>query len=457
MKQKSEHGFFEKVGYATSDWTETWFPDAFVFVLIASIAVFILGLALRNSPYDLAIDFGKGFWTLLAFSMQMVLIIVGGFLVATSPPVLKIIQGIAGIPKTAKSGVAIIGLFAVTTGMISWGFSLIFSGLLVREVSSRIKIDIRAAGAAAYLSLGSIWALGLSSSAALLMATQSSVPPALLSISGVLPLSSTIFLWQSLLMAVVLIVVHVLIAYSSAPSESKAVTAKFEPLAVSIPPRKSKGEWLEYSPVLSILVFLIGATYLGYVFYTQGGLAALDLNTFNMLFIMAGLILHYRPISFLNAVNNSISATAGVVIQFPFYAGIFGMIVYSTINLTLAHWFVSISTTTTYPLIIGIYTIIIGFFVPSGGGKFVLEAPYIFDAAKALNVNLGWVVQTYNAAEALPNLINPFWMLPLLGLLKVKARDLVGYSVIHFIITLPIVLILLTILGLTLPYVPPHT
>ncbi len=428
--------------------------------MLAGVVVFVLGLALGNSPYSLALNFGNGFWTLLTFSMQMVLIIVGGYLVASSPPVVRLIRNIAGIPKTSKGGVAVIAIFSMMTGMISWGFSLIFSGILVREMSSRVKIDYRAAGAAAYLALGSIWALGLSSSAAQLMATKGSIPAALVKISGVLALTNTIFLWQSLLMAFILGLVHLAIAYFTSPGDKTAVTPKsvgieFEPLEAKIPPRKTPGEWLEYSPALSIIIFILGATYLADTFYNKGGLAALDLNTFNFTFIMAGIILHWRPISFLNALAKAIPATGGVVIQFPFYAGIFGLIVYSSISPTLAKFFISIASKETYPIIVGIYSAILGFFVPSGGGKFIIEAPYIFEAANSLKVNLGWVVQIYNAAEALPNLINPFWMLPLLGLLKAKARDLVGYSAIHFFAAFPVVMLLLYIFNLTLPYVPP--
>ena len=121
----------------------------------------------------------------------------------------------------------------------------------------------------------------------------------------------------------------------------------------------------------------------------------------------------------------------------------------------LAKFFVSISTQQTLPFVIGVYSAILGLFLPSGGGKWIVEAPYVLEAANQLKVNLGWMVLVYNAAEALPNFINPFWMLPLLGLTGVKARDLAGYSILQLIILAPVVLILLWALGLTLPYVAP--
>jgi len=172
----------------------------------------------------------------------------------------------------------------------------------------------------------------------------------------------------------------------------------------------------------------------------RGPLAALDLNIYNLIFITVGMFLHWRPKRFLKAVAQSVPATGGVLIQFPFYAVIFGMIVGTGINKWLADLFYSITTQGTYPLLVAAYSAILGVFIPSGGSKWVIEAPYVLQAAVQHQVNLGWVVVIYNASEALPNLLNPFWMLPLLGLLQMKARDLVGYGVLQLIAHIPICL-----------------
>src|SRR6201999_1943542 len=108
----------------------------------------------------------------------------------------------------------------------------------------------------------------------------------------------------------------------------------------------------------------------------------------------------------------------------------------------LGHAFTQIASHGTFALVIGAYSALLGLFVPSGGGKWIIEAPYVMHAANALQYNLGWTVQIYNAAEALPNLINPFWMLPILGILGLRARDLIGFTVIQFVINLPLVLAL---------------
>jgi len=452
-----------RFGLALANWSERWFPEPLVFALAGVIIVFILGLLLGQPPGKLAIEGGKNFWTLVPFTMQMVMIIIGGYVVASTPVVRGLIQKLATIPKNGRTAVAMIALFSVLTSLISWGLSLIFSGLLTREMARRVKgMDYRAAGGAAYLGLGAVWALGLSSSAAMMMATKGSIPASLFAISGVIPLKQTLFLWQSLVTALVLVVVSVVLAYASAPSAENAKTAEdfgieYESAERKLEPRTRPGEWLEYSPLLTVLVAAILLWYLFDFFRNspQGALAALDLNTYNLLFITIGLLLHWRPKSFVKAVVECVPATGGVLIQFPFYAVIFGMIVGTGMSDWLATAFAKVTTQGTYPVLVAVYSALIGVFVPSGGSKWVIEAPYILQAANLHHVHLGWVVQIYNASEALPNFVNPFWMLPLLGILRLKAKDIVGYGVLQMIVHLPIVLFLCWFFARYIPYLPP--
>ena len=452
-----------RFGLGLANWSERWFPDPLIFALLGIVVVFVVGLLLRQSPGQLAIQGGKNFWTLVPFTMQMVMIIIGGYVVASTPIVYRAIRALAGVPKTPRGAVALVALLSMLTSLISWGLSLIFSGLFVRELSHRVKgLDYRAAGGAAYLGLGAVWAMGLSSSAAMMMATKSTMPPKLFSISGLIPLTQTLFLWPSIATTAILIMLSVLIAYLSTPSPENARTAesygiRYEPIRSSLEDRSTPGEWLEYSPLLTILVVALLGWYLVDFFRNspQGALAALDLNTYNLIFIAVGLLLHWRPKRFMHAVSECIPATGGVLIQFPFYAVIFGMIVGTGIADALASLFASISTHNTYPLLVAIYSAVLGVFIPSGGSKWVIEAPYVLQAANLHQVHLGWVVQIYNASEALPNLVNPFWMLPLLGILKLKARDIVGYGVLQLMVHIPVVFFLCWLFARYLPYLPP--
>jgi short-chain fatty acids transporter len=454
-------GRLESLGVALADWSQRWFPDAFVFALLALIIVFVAGILSGSRFWEVVDYFGQGFWSLIPFTVQMAMIIVGGYVVAVSPPVSRIIRRLSRIPRSPRGAIAFVALFSMLTSLISWGLGTIFAALLAREVVKNVRgIDYRAMGAASYLGQGTVWALGFSSSAALLMATPGAIPTNLLRISGVIPLGQTLYLPQSMIMALVLICSSLLVAYLSAPAHSTktaewfGVTDAKETAAESVVPT-TKGEWLEYFPLLSIVIGLIGFGYLARVLAARGPLAALDLNSYNFLFLMAGLLLHWRPRSFTRAVNRAVPATSGVLIQFPFYGGIFGIVTMSPIARNMAHFFVRISSHGTFPLLVSLYSAILGMFVPSGGSKWIIEAPYVLQAAKDLHVHLGWVVQVYNASEALPNLINPFWMLPILGILKVRARDLVGFTALQLMVNSVLVLFLVWFFARTLTYVPP--
>jgi short-chain fatty acids transporter len=449
-------------------WSERWIPDAYVFAAFAVVIVAMVALALGASPVGVAQAFGDGFWSLIPFTMQMSFIIIGGYVVASSPPASRAIERLASVPGTGRGAVCWVAAISLSTSLVHWGLSSILGSLLVRALARReeLNMDYRAAGAAAYLGMGSVWAMGLSSSAAQLQANPASMPPALLAITGVIPFSETIFLWQSIVLTAVLIAVSIWIAWLTAPRGAHSRTAQQLGIdrheAASSPVRTRPGEWLEFSPLLNVLIAGLGFMWLVREFATKGAMAAIsNLNTYNFLFLMLGLLLCWRPRVFLDAVARGVPSVTGVLIQFPFYGGIAALITSAlgSDGFSIAHhlstFFADAATRETFPVLMGVYSAVLGFFVPSGGGKWIIEAPYVMQAANELQVHLGWAVQVYNAAEALPNLINPFWMLPLLGILGLKARDVVGFTIVQFVVHTPIVLLLLWLLGLTLAYSPP--
>ncbi|MBD8730171.1 short-chain fatty acid transporter [Pseudomonas sp. CFBP 13710] len=469
MSAQLEESRYARFALRCSSWAERWFPDSYVFAAVAVLLVALGALAIGGTPTATATAFGDGFWSLIPFTMQMAFVVIGGYVVASSPPAVKLIDRLARIPRNGRSAVAWVALISMVASLLNWGLSLVFGGLLVRALARRtdLRMDYRAAGAAAYLGLGAVWALGLSSSAAQLQANPASLPPSILSITGVIPFTQTIFLWQSGVLLLALVLVSLVVAYATAPGPNSARDAQacgIDP-AFSLPPlnkRSRPGEWLEYSPLLTIFLVLLAAGWLFHEFSTKPAITAISgLNTYNFLFIMLGLLLHWRPRSFLDAVARAVPTTTGVLIQFPLYGSIAAIM--TTVKggdaQTLAHhistFFVQIASHDTYALLMGVYSAVLGFFIPSGGGKWIIEAPYVMQVANELQYHLGWAVQIYNAAEALPNLINPFYMLPLLGVLGLKARDLIGFSFVQLLVHAPLVLFLLWALGTTLAYVPP--
>ncbi|MET0999683.1 MAG: TIGR00366 family protein [Marmoricola sp.] len=450
-------------------WTERWFPDAYVFALIGVVVVTVSALLNGSTPKAVAEAFGGGFWDLAEFTLQMAMVVLTGYIVATSPPAAKAIQRIAGVPSTARGAVAFVSLISCSVSMVNWGLSLVFSGLLARAIARRpdLKVDYRAIGAAAYMGLGAVWALGLSSSAAQLQATPESLPPELLKITGVLDFGATILTWQSLTMAAILIVLTVVISWFSAPQGKSIKTA--EDMGVDLddtvdppPPRTKPGEWLERSRSLPIYVGLLSLLWLIYQFIDLPFLTVISsLDTYLLVFVVLGLVLHGTPRSFLDATAKAVPTTAGVLVQYPLYAAMAAVLTQATgrgglsVSEHLANLFTDLGGSGGFAIVIAIYTAILGILVPSGGGKWLVEAPYVIQSATDVGMNLGWTVQIYNAAEALPNLVNPFFMLPLLAVLGLRARDLIGFTFLQFLFHLPVVLLLLWLLGMTFEFVEP--
>jgi short-chain fatty acids transporter len=468
-----------RLALALTAWTERWVPDAFIFALVATFVVVIAALAATPSTTGQVIDaWGSGFWDLIPFTLQMALVIITGHVLATSPPAGRLIRRLAGWPRTPRGAVALVTLFALGTSWINWGFSLVFSAVLAREAARRVAgVDYRALAAASFLGLGSVWAQGLSGSAALQMATPGALPPAVRDIvshgglvpGGVIPFTHTIFMWQSFVAVIVEVIVVTTVMFLATPEAGHGKTA--HDLGIDLDGgtaridhadgredlergwRRPPGAWLEHSPLVTWLTVALGAAYLVRYFAAAGEpLNAINLNILNLAFLLAGFLLHNTPARLMRAVRDATPAVWGVILQFPFYAAIAGVITTTRLNERLAAVFVQLSTHATFPALIAAYSAALGVFVPSGGSKWVIEAPYVMAAAHTLKVHLGWVVSAYDLGEALANLVQPFWMLPILGLFRLGARDVMGYTLVVFMVLVPVVLVLVTVLGLTLGY-----
>jgi short-chain fatty acids transporter len=453
-----------------TDLAERYIPDAFVFALAATALVWLFALAFTETGApDLVKIWGDGFWELLAFTMQMAMIVITGYVVATAPALYRLIVRLAGVPHSPRAAVAMVALFSMASAWINWGLSLVFSAMLAREVARRLKdVDYRALSASTFMGLGSVWAQGLSGSAALQMATASALPAAIRDVvahgdvvpGGVLGLEHTIFLWQSLLSVAIEIPLVTLVFYLATPIGARAKSAtqlgielgesdsRQEPARRNVP-----GEWLEHSRILNLILVALAALYLGLNFARASHpLNAINFNTINLFFLSLGALLHGTPARLMRAVREATPAVWAILLQYPFYAGIAALISKTHLNAQLAGFFVAISSRDTFPALIAAYSALLGVFVPSGGSKWVIEAPYVLAAAHELKVHLGFMVAVYDLGEALANLVQPFWMVPVLGLLGLRARDVMGYTFLVFLVLTPVVLILVTALAATLPY-----
>ncbi|ENZ1198435.1 TIGR00366 family protein [Acinetobacter baumannii] len=466
---EKQQGIFERFALRISDWSEKWFPDSYIFALLGVIIVSVAALGIGAPIHDVATSFGNGFWSLIPFTLQMTMLIIVGYVVSVSKPVKFLIQKMARIPSSGRGAIVLVATVSLLISLVNWAISTILTALLVIALAKRkeLNMDYRAAAAAAIIGMGATWALGISSSAAQLQANKTSLPESIYNLTGVIPFTETIFLWQSIAMTIILVIVSIAIAYWSAPKGNSVKTidsfdVQFEEEKTNEVKSTRPGDWLENSPILTIIVVVLGLIWMFFEFSKSNPIIAISsLNTYNFVFLMLGLALHGTPRNFLNAVAKAVPAVSGILIQFPLYGSI-AFIMTQALNsqdLSLSHYiaefFVSIASKETFAIVMGIYSAVLGFFVPSGGGKWIIEAPYVMQAANDLKVHLGWSVQIYNAAEALPNLINPFFMLPMLGILKLKAKDVIGFTVTQLVVHFPLVLFLLWFFGRTLSYTPP--
>jgi short-chain fatty acids transporter len=435
----------QKLASASTRWSTRWVPDAWVIAVILTIVAYVLGLFFtKATAFQLIQNWGSGFWVLLSFGMQMCLIIMTGYILATTPIFSRLLNGLAGLPKSNKGAIAMMALVSMGLAWINWGLSIVGSAVFVRFLVRKQKgVDYRLLVATAYLGLGTMWHSGLSASAPLLVAT----PKHFLEKEiGIIPITETIFHPFNLLLALAVLVALVIAGPLMHPRKEDTFEADPELIkeaGFEAPPKPKPADmtpalWIEHSPIINIIVAASGIIWLVW-YFGKNGWAGINLDVVNFVFLVIGILLHWTPASFLKAAMEGGSFIWGVVVQFPFYAGIFGIIKFSGLAEVMGDWFTAIATKETYPFIVMWYSGILNYIVPSGGAKWAVEAPYIMAAGKTLGVSGPMTVIAYAWGDMITDVIQPFWAIPLLGVAKLNFRDIMGYCMIYFIIYMVII------------------
>lgn len=455
-EEQIKQGGLPGLGESLTQWTEKWIPDSLVIVFILSIIAYIMALiwgfdgkmGFGDRLYGGVVAWGKGFWLYLKFAMQMCLIMMTGYILALSPPVRRLMDGLAGLPNKDKPSQAIVimALFSTLSAWFSWGLSIIGSAVFALFIVRRNpKVDYRLLVATAYLGLGCTWHAGLTGSATLMMASPGNalVKSAISNgwIAGPISTGTTIFHpFNLILTAVVIIVVTwVMAKMHPAPEHTYKVKPELlEQLKLYEPPQrqavKSPSDWLNWWPGFNIIIVIGGAVAL----YTN--LAGkpvgnwLTLNNVIFFFLMLGILFHGRPWSFLMATREAGKAVWGIVIQFPFYAGIYGLISFTLLAKVFTGWFVAISTMATFPLFAYWYGGLLNYLVPSGGGEWLMTAPYLLPAGKELGLPAYKIVIAYAWGDMMTDMIQPFWAIAMLAVAKLNFRDIMGYMMVVFLI-----------------------
>jgi short-chain fatty acids transporter len=440
----------QRVARVLTAWSTRWVPDSYVIAALLTGFTFVLALVFTDSgPFALVRYWGSGFWELLSFAMQMCLIIMTGYILAVSRPMQALFAKVAGLARSPRGAVVLTALLSMGLAWFHWGLSIVGSAIFVRYVARRQpRADYRLLVCAAYLGLGTLWHAGLSASMPLLVATPGHFMQQEL---GIVPVSRTIFHPFNLLLVVATVGLMTTIARAlqspqgeepridwdaaddaAAEGGSDAASAAPDAGGVTDAAAASPARRLENSRAVSLVIGGAGLVWLGWWFGTHG-LAGINLNTVNFAFLMLGVLLHGRPAALLAAAERGGHYLWGVILQFPFYAGIFGIIKESKLQDVIAGWFTALSTPKTYPLIVLWYSGCLNYIVPSGGSKWAIEAPYIVKAGHDIGANMNFTVLAYAWGDMLTDIIQPFWAIPLLAIARLSFRDIMGYGLVFFL------------------------
>ena len=431
----------ERLGLRFETWVRKNMPDPFVLVLALTLITFLLASVYQPKLIpELPKYWLDGFWKLLSFAMQMVLIVVTGEALITTQPVMKFFKFISHIPKNSRSALFILSFLALLGGWLHWGFGLIGAALLAKELArtlekKSIRVDYPLLGTAAYSSM-LLWHAGTTASAPLLINT----PGHFLEYKiGLIPLSQTIFLPWNIFSCVVLLFITPWIITKMHPHSPRPATDYIDLNSTlemgKVSGAKTPAEMLDHNPWIGKAVGFLGITGL-ILFWTNSGMD-LTHNIVNFFLLSIGLILHNSPISYAKAISNSVRGTTGIILQFPFYGGIMGLMEGSHLGHAIAGFFIHFANAQTLPFFAYLASVFTKIFVPSGGGEWAIEGPVMLEAAKNLGAAVGKTTMSIAYGNMVGNMFQPFWAIPLLSVLGLSARDIMGFCLVIFMFAFP--------------------
>lgn len=416
---------------------QKYLPDPFTIAWIITLVVVLMAMGITNTPImKIITDWGDGFFGILAFAMQMTMVIVSGYALASAPIFRRLLRTIAAIPKTPAQTVVFIGFASMVLYYLNWGLGLIAGALLAREAAKlHGDVDFRLLVTAAFSGI-IITHGGMSASVPLLIATKGHF---LEKEMGIIPLSQTIFHPQAIFITVGLAVVIPLVLLLMIPKKEDTVLADpalFEDEQAAVvavaPEKKQIADYLDSSMILNYSLGLMGVAYVVYMFAFKG--SSLNLNLLIFMFVMLGILAHGTLLNYTKAVGKGATTAAGIILQYPFYAGIMGIMKGSGLVLWISDIFLKMSTYETFELYCYLSSLIISIFIPSAGGHWVVQAPFMLPAAAKLGVEPWKVAMGVAWGESIWNVVCPFWALPLLAIANISIRDLIGFAVLLFLI-----------------------
>ncbi|AZZ96860.1 TIGR00366 family protein [Pseudoalteromonas sp. R3] len=423
---------------------ERYLPDPYIFVCLLTLLVLILACMLTPTTAAEALSiWGQGFWNLLQFAMQMLLILVCGYMLASTRPCVMALNKLATFARTPAQAIMLVTVVAMLASWLNWGFGLVVGALFAKALARQVAVDYRLLIASAYSGF-IVWHGGLAGSVPLTIATPGHFAEAQI---GILSTAQTLFApFNLLILSVLFVVMPLLNRLMLPPTEAQIIVNPeklVQPEPQSPPASPTPAERLEHSTLVGTLIGLLGCGYLLHYFFVAGG--TLNLNSVIALFLFLAILLHRTPANVLNSLQEAIKGGAGIVIQFPFYAGIMAVMVKTGLAQQISSGFVEISTSTTLPLWSFLSAGLVNIFVPSGGGQWAVQAPIVLPAAQELGADIARVAMAVAWGDAWTNLIQPFWALPVLAIAGLKAKDIMGFCLIQLLVSGVVIALLLTL------------
>lgn len=420
---------------------QRWLPEPFILAIILTLVVMLCAMPICHQSLNEVIEhWGNGVWSLLTFAMQMALVLVCGSALATAPSIKRGIEILASIPKSSTAAILWVTLISCVACWINWGFGLIIGVVFAKEIAKKVRVDYRLLIASAYSGFV-VWHAGFSGSIPLTMATKGAQLSEVTqgAVVNAIPLSQTIFSLPNILIVLTVVVV-LLIVNVCMQSKENAVFVNPDLLKEDSQPivyENTPAEKLENSVILGYLVSFLGLAYLAVQFFVKH--VSLELNHVIMIFLILGLLFHKTPIAYVRAFSHAVQGSAGIMLQFPFYAGIMGVLMGVgesglCLGTEISDFFIRIATPHTYPIMTFLSAGIVNVFVPSGGGQWAVQAPIMFATGKQLGVDPAITGMAIAWGDAWTNLIQPFWALPALAIAKLNAKDIMGVCLINLIL-----------------------
>ncbi|MEE2756882.1 MAG: TIGR00366 family protein [Myxococcota bacterium] len=448
------------LGKRLSKLAERWIPDPFVLAIGLTLAVFIMSWAKSGQSNPLPIidqwidgsGKGKGFWNLLSFSMQMCLILLTGFALAETKLIRSLISRVAQIPKTTRSAVVVVSLTAMSFALLNWGLGLIIGALIAREVGRTFQehgrpIHYPIVCAAGYTGLA-VWHAGFSGSAPLKATSASQLReilgPELANQIKPILLQQTIGSSLNLVVVLSCLVIIPLTLFLMSPKEPVDMVSPPGGVPDSAPaigdgssppsaPDISPAQWLNQSFLVVLFPSVLGLAWcIQWAF--DVGLGKLNPNVINLFMLSLGLLLHGSAKAYVACTAEAVKSCSGIILQYPFYAGIMGIMFASGFVAEIGAWMSGLG-----PTGLAVSTFysggLVNLFVPSGGGQWAVQGSIVMQAALDANADPAVILMALAYGDQWTNLIQPFWALPLLGICRVKASEIIGYTAVLLFIS----------------------